>query len=59
MAHGPLVTEQIEAGARFLQAFNRYAPIQAAFWLQEYDSRKWYLYIVSDQIDDANLSAAH
>jgi hypothetical protein len=55
----PLVNEQIEAGARFLREFDRYAPIQVAFWLRENDRRLWHLYIASEEITDENFDLAY
>src|SRR5262249_11687835 len=58
MDQGPLVREQIDAGARFLAEFQKYAPIRVAFWLKDADTGRWSLYIASDQINDDNLDAA-
>lgn len=33
--------------------------IRAAFWLKATDERPWYLYIASDEIDDAKIGAAY
>jgi hypothetical protein len=59
MDQGPLVTEQIDAGAKFLGEFNHYAPVQAAFWLKDTDEGQWYLYAASDQIDDQTIRDAY
>jgi hypothetical protein len=59
MDQGPLVNEQIEVGARFLSEFEHFAPVQVAAWLKVSDSNYWNLYIVSDQIDDANFDKAY
>ena len=59
MGQGPLVTEQIEARARFLHAFDHYAKVKVAGWLKELHSGRWYLYVVSDQIDDSNFDVAY
>jgi hypothetical protein len=59
MDQGPLVSEQIEAGAKFVREFDKYAPVQAAFWLKASEERQWYLYIASDQINDSNVKAAY
>jgi hypothetical protein len=56
---GPLVNEQIEAGARFLGEFQRYAPIRAAFWLKDSDEGNWNLYVASDRITDKNFDRAY
>ena len=59
MDQGPLVMPQIEAGARLVKEFDAYKPISAAFWLKEGESRNWYLYLASDQIDDSNFDLAY
>src|SRR5262245_60223734 len=59
MDSGPLVDEQIEAGARFLSQFRWYAPIRAAFWLKDSDEGNWNLYVASDQITDKNFDLAY
>ncbi len=55
MDHEPLVTEQIEAGARFLRQFEKYAPVTVAFWLVESGRRYWHLYVASDKFAGENL----
>jgi hypothetical protein len=55
----PLVTERIEAGARFLGEFQKYVPVRAAFWLKESGAADWYLYVASDQITDDNFDLAY
>jgi hypothetical protein len=59
MGQGSLVNEQIEAAARFLREFEKYALVQAAFWLKESDSENWFLYVASDQITDDNFDLAY
>jgi hypothetical protein len=59
MVHEPLVTERIEAGARFLREFDKYAPVSAAFWLKENERRFWHLYVASDEITDENFDRAY
>jgi hypothetical protein len=59
MDPGPLVNEWIEAGARFLDEFRKYAAIQAAFWLRESDEGRWSLFVASDQINDTNFDLAY
>jgi hypothetical protein len=39
--------EQVHAGARFLVEFQKYVPIQAAFWLIKGDETDYSLYIAS------------
>lgn len=59
MAHGPLVTEQIEAAERFLAAFEERVHIAAAFWLKASEDRNWDLYVASDELDASNLKDAY
>lgn len=59
MAQESLVRGEIDAGARFAQAFNQYLPIRVAFWLKTGDSGLHYLYIASDQINDRNFDVAY
>jgi hypothetical protein len=59
MDQGPLVTEQINAGAKLASEFDRRTPLQAAFWLKESEVGQWYLYLVSSQINDSNFDLAY
>ncbi len=59
MDQGPLVMEQIDAGAKLANEFDRRTPLQAAFWLKESEDGQWYLYLVSDQINDTNFDVAY
>jgi hypothetical protein len=59
MDQGPLVNEQIEAGAKLASEFAKYKPLQAVFWLKASDDGEWFLYLVSDQIDDSNFDLAY
>jgi hypothetical protein len=59
MDQGPLVRDQIEAGARFIAEFEKYVPVRVAFWLKDSEDRMWSLYIVSDQINDTNFDMAY
>jgi hypothetical protein len=59
MDQDPLVSEQIDAGARFLSEFAKYVPVRAAFWLKESEGRAWYLYVMSDQITDENFDLGY
>jgi hypothetical protein len=58
MDQSPLVSEMINAGAKLASAFDRYASLQAAFWLKDGEYGHWRLYLVSDQITDANSGLA-
>ncbi len=55
----PLVIDQIDVGTKFLGEFQKYLPIQAAFWLKETEEGDWSLYVVSDQITDDNFDVAY
>ncbi len=59
MDPGPLVSTQIDAGARFLAEFQKYAPIQSAFWFKDCEENTWWLYVASDQITDENFDLAY
>ncbi len=59
MDQSPLVTEQIDAGARFIAGFQKYRPVRAAFWLRDADDGEWSLYVISDQIRDDNFDVAY
>jgi hypothetical protein len=59
MDYEPLVTERIEAGARFLREFEKYAPVSAAFWLRQSERRFWHLYVASDKITDDNFDLSY
>lgn len=59
MDNGPLVTEEIDAGAELIRQFDQYAPIKAAFWLRASGDDARYLYLASDQVRDTNLYEAY
>src|ERR1700730_7634524 len=59
MDPGPLVAEQIEAGAKFLAEFAKSYPLQEAFWLKDSEEGGWFLYVASDQITDENFDVAY
>ena len=59
MDQGPLVSEQLDAGARFLDEFQKYLPVQDAFWLKDSDEGAWYLYVASEQITDENFDVGY
>lgn len=59
MDQGPLVTEEITAGADLVREFGKYQPVAAAFWLKVSDEEFRYLYIASEQIDDTNFDLAY
>lgn len=59
MDNGPLVSEEIDEGAKLVREFDHYAPIKAAFWLRRTGEEQRYLYLASDQIDDSNFGLAY
>jgi hypothetical protein len=59
MDQGPLVIEEIDAGAKLAREFDRFEPVKAAFWLKASDEEQRYLYLASDQIDDTNFDVAY
>ena len=50
----PLVSEEIEGGAKFLEEFDRGFPVAAAVWLKEPDARRWHLYFASATVTEEN-----
>jgi hypothetical protein len=59
MDQSALVTEQVEAGAKFLDEFQKSYPVQAAFWLYGGEDGRWRLYIASEKITDDNFDTAY
>ena len=59
MDQGPLVSEQIEAGAKLASEFDKRTPLHGAFWLKESEDGQWFLYLASDQINDSNFDLAY
>jgi hypothetical protein len=59
MDQDPLVSEQIDAGAKLAVEFDKYAPLRTAFWLKDREDGEWYLYLASDQINDSNIPLAY
>jgi hypothetical protein len=59
MDQGPLVTEQIDAGAKLAREFDKRIPLQAAFWLKRSEDSYWLLVLASDQINDSNFDVAY
>ena len=58
MDQEPLVIEEIQGGKKFVDEFDKYVPVQAAFWLRSDEDSGWYLYIASDQITDPKCSGS-
>jgi hypothetical protein len=59
MDQGPLVIEEIDAGAELVREFDKYDPVKVAFWLRASDEEHRYLYIASDRINDTNFDVAY
>ena len=59
MDQRPLVTEEIDAGADLVRAFDQRLAVKAAFWLKASDEDYRHLYIASDAIDVGNLLDAY
>jgi hypothetical protein len=59
MDYEPLVTEVIDAGARFIREFDKYAPVRVAFWVKAVERRHWRLYVASPKITDSNFDLAY
>ena len=59
MDQGPLVIEEIDAGAELVREFDQYEPVKVAFWLKASEAEQRYLYLASDGIDDTNLNLAY
>lgn len=58
MDHGPLVMDEIEAGANLIRRVTPSIPLKAAFWLKTSEEDFRYLYLASDQVDEANFGQA-
>lgn len=58
MDQGPLVNEQVRAGARLLAEFQKCFPVMAALWVKD-EEGSWSLYVASDQITDDNFDVAY
>jgi hypothetical protein len=59
MDQGPLVIEEIDAGAELAREFDKYEPVKVAFWLKASDKEHRYLYIASERIDGTNIDVAY
>ncbi len=55
MDTNPPVIEETDAGADLIQRFHNYMPVEAAFWLNPSEEGRWALYIVSPNIDVAQI----
>jgi hypothetical protein len=58
MDPGPLVTEQIDAGKKFLAELDKTITVVAAFWLKRPDQDSWYFYVAPDRSRDDHLGVA-
>jgi hypothetical protein len=59
MDRGPLVIDEIDAGAELAREFDKYEPVKVAFWLKASDEVHRYLYIASERIGDSNSDLAY
>ena len=59
MDQGPLVMDEIEAGAKLIRKLDDFAPIKVAFWLRRDEEDERRLYIASDQFSSANRPDAY
>jgi hypothetical protein len=59
MDQGPLVTEEIDAGAELAREFDRDEPVKVAFWLKASDDPHRYLYLASERINGDNIRIAY
>src|SRR5689334_8177045 len=59
MDQGPLVNEEIDAGAELIRQFDKYEPVKAAFWLKESDDDYRFLYLASERVDGNNIDVAY
>ncbi|MGH7137423.1 MAG: hypothetical protein ACREHD_16895, partial [Pirellulales bacterium] len=60
MGKRPLVREQIDAGATFLREFEKYAPIDVAFWYcDDDDDSSPILWVASQQFNDGDSRPAY
>jgi len=59
MDQDTLVNPQVSAGQWFIGEFNKYVPINAAYWLRSEGEEDWFLYVASDKIDDTNFDLAY
>lgn len=59
MDQGVLVIERIAAGAEFVRELNDQIPVSVACWVIPAESDNQFLYIASDDIDDANIRESY
>lgn len=59
MDQGPLVTEEFDAGAKFVAEFDKKIPVMAAFWLKANEEASWYLHVASDEFNDRKLDVGY
>ena len=59
MDQSPLVTEQINAGAKFLAELEKRIPVTAAFRLRANEEDSSYLYVASDEFNDEKLDVGY
>jgi hypothetical protein len=59
MDQTPLVMDDIEAGAAFIEQLNHYAPVKAAWWLRNTEDSERYLYVAIEGLTVKNSDLAY
>lgn len=59
MDQAVLVNEQIDAGKCFVDEFNKFAPLEVAFWLNPANTDQWDLYLTLRAKNFDNLENAY
>lgn len=59
MDTSPLVTDEIDAGAEFLERIDAWRPVKAACWLRRSEDEERYLYVALDGLTDENTDIAY
>ena len=54
-----LVRNRVRAAVRFLQEFDKYVPVTAAFWLKDGETGQWELCVASDRLRGDNYDVAY
>lgn len=55
MDQNSLVNEATDAGADLIRRFQRFKPVELAFWLRPSEESRWSLYIASEGINPTNI----
>ncbi len=54
-----LVIEEIDAAEELIRRFDRFMPVETAFWLNPMDEGRWLLYIASVKLNASNLRVGY